>query len=108
NQNTASNNTSFAIGMSNNVSGVQSTAIGYAITNAIDNSVMVGPGDTSKLTILNTQRAGFGTTSPYADFAIHANNGDTNTTLFAIGSSTASATSTLFSVSNTGSTTLFQ
>ena len=46
---------------------------------------------------------GIGTSSPYAKLSVHANNGDTNTTLFAIGSSTASATTTLFSVSNTGS-----
>ena len=51
---------------------------------------------------------GVGTSSPFAKFSIQNNNGDTATTLFAIGSSTASATSTLFSVSNTGSTTLFQ
>jgi trimeric autotransporter adhesin len=51
---------------------------------------------------------GIGTSSPFAKFAVHANNGDTATTLFAIGSSTATATTTLFSVSNTGSTTLYQ
>ncbi|MEI7720001.1 MAG: tail fiber domain-containing protein, partial [bacterium] len=45
---------------------------------------------------------GIGTTTPFAQFAIHADNGDTNTTLFAIASSTASATTTLFSVSNSG------
>ncbi|MDO8622513.1 MAG: hypothetical protein Q7R80_04750, partial [bacterium] len=45
---------------------------------------------------------GAGTTTPYAKFAIHANNGETNTTLFAIASSTASATTTLFSISNAG------
>ncbi|MEI7720120.1 MAG: helix-turn-helix domain-containing protein, partial [bacterium] len=45
---------------------------------------------------------GVGTTSPYATLSVHANNGSTNTTLFAIGSSTASATTTLFSVDNTG------
>jgi hypothetical protein len=45
---------------------------------------------------------GVGTSSPFAKFSIQSNNGDTATTLFAIGSSTASATTTLFSVSNTG------
>lgn len=45
---------------------------------------------------------GIGSTSPFANFSIHANNNDTNTILFAIGSSTATATSTLFTVSNTG------
>lgn len=45
---------------------------------------------------------GIGTTSPYAKFSIHANNGDALTTVFAIASSTASATSTLFTILNTG------
>lgn len=45
---------------------------------------------------------GMGSTSPSAKLSVHAQNGDLNTTLFAIGSSTASATSTLFSVDNTG------
>lgn len=45
-----------------------------------------------------------GTTTPFASLAIHANPNDTipYATLFAIGSSTASATTTLFSVLNTG------
>lgn len=45
---------------------------------------------------------GVGSTSPFAKLSIQANNLDTNTTLFAIGSSTQSATTTLFAVSNTG------
>ncbi len=49
---------------------------------------------------------GIGTTSPYAKLSVHANNGETNTTLFAIASSTATATTTLFSVSNTGVVTI--
>jgi hypothetical protein len=61
---------------------------------------------TEKLRITSTGLVGIGTTSPFSLASIHANNGDTNTTLFAIGSSTASATTTLFSVDNTGSTTI--
>ena len=45
---------------------------------------------------------GVGTSTPYAKLSIHANNGETNATLFSIASSTASATTTLFNVSNTG------
>ncbi len=41
--------------------------------------------------------------SPYAQFGIHAIAGATNTTLFAIGSSTASATTTLLTFLNSGS-----
>lgn len=43
-----------------------------------------------------------GSSTPFAKLAVHANNLETNTVLFAIGSSTASATSTLFSVDNNG------
>ena len=50
----------------------------------------------------NTSTFGVGTTTPFAKLSVHANNGDTNTTLFAIGSSTQSATTTLFSINNTG------
>jgi len=45
---------------------------------------------------------GIGTSSPYAKLSIHANNGETNTTLFSIASSTASATTSLFTVLNNG------
>lgn len=47
---------------------------------------------------------GYGTTTPYAEFAIHTPLGSTGatTTLFAIASSTPTATTTLFSISNVG------
>lgn len=48
-------------------------------------------------------KVGFATSSPFAKLAIHANSNDTFRTLFAIGSSTATATTTLFTISNTGS-----
>ncbi len=47
-------------------------------------------------------KVGVGTTSPLAKFAVHANNGETNTRLFEIASSTASATTTHFVVTNSG------
>ncbi|HVV39415.1 MAG TPA: immunoglobulin-like domain-containing protein [Candidatus Paceibacterota bacterium] len=50
-----------------------------------------------------TGNLGLGTTSPFAKLSVAAVSGDTNTTLFAVSSSTAAfATSTLFSISNTG------
>jgi hypothetical protein len=54
--------------------------------------------------LLATQRGvvGVGSTSPYSLLSIHANNGSTKTTLFAVGSSTATATTTLFNILNTG------
>lgn len=45
---------------------------------------------------------GIGSSSPSAKLSVHTNNGDTAQLLFAIGSSTATATSTLLSVTNTG------
>lgn len=60
----------------------------------------------SNLDVINANGLlGIGTTSPFAKLSIQANPNDpaVSTTLFAIGSSTASATTTLFSVNNTGS-----
>lgn len=45
---------------------------------------------------------GVGSTTPFAKFAIHTNNGDTTQVLFAIGSSTQTATTTLFSIDRAG------
>ena len=61
-------------------------------------------GDVFKITnyISDGGKVGIGTTSPYAKLSIHANNGETNDTLFSVASSTASATSTLFTILNTG------
>jgi hypothetical protein len=69
-----------------------------------------GSTNVTAATFNQTGNVGVGTSSPFARISIHANANDATpaTTLFAIGSSTASATSTLFSISNTGSTTLFQ
>lgn len=64
----------------------------------------------SKLTISSTTDATAGeiaisSTTPSSKLSIHAMNGGTYTSLFRIGSSTASATTTLFDIANTGSTT---
>jgi hypothetical protein len=45
---------------------------------------------------------GIGTSSPFANLSVHLGANENKTTIFAIGSSTASATTTLFSVGNTG------
>lgn len=63
-------------------------------------------GDTNVMTLQSNGSVGFGTTSPFSKISIHANNLETNTTLFAIGSSTATATTTFLTISNTGVTTL--
>lgn len=58
------------------------------------------------LTINNQGFVSVGSTTPYARLSVQGNAFDptTATTLFAIGSSTATATSTLFTVKNTGKT----
>src|SRR3989338_2416752 len=47
-------------------------------------------------------RIGLGTTSPYARLSIQQNTGDSTQPLFAVASSTASATTTLFVINNNG------
>ena len=54
------------------------------------------------MTLQNTGNVGVGTTTPWAKLSVHAMPGDTKLMLFAIASSTANSTSTLFSISNTG------
>lgn len=73
---------------------------------ATKNSTSNGVAPVTALTIDQNQLVGVGTTSPFAKFSVHANAGDTNTVVFAVASSTAVATTTLFSVGNTGSTTI--
>lgn len=60
------------------------------------------PATTTAFTLPSSGLLGIGSTSPYSKLSIHTNNGDTATTLFAIGSSTASATTTHFVITNTG------
>ncbi len=48
-----------------------------------------------------------GSTSPFAQLSVHANAGQTLLNLFSVGSSTASATTTLFRVANTGQVFLY-
>lgn len=63
-------------------------------------------GATGTTTITSAGLVGVGTTSPFANLSIHqfANAGTVNNTLFAIASSTASATTTLLSTTSGGQT----
>ncbi len=79
---------------------INSGTAGQVTYYAADGTTISG---TSTLFITPTGNVGVGSTSPFSKLSIHANNGETNTTLFAIGSSTASATSTLFMVNAQGS-----
>ncbi len=58
---------SVAIGNSNNTTGAaNSVAIGKGITNNIASSLMIGPSDSAKTTILSSGNVGIGTSSPSA------------------------------------------
>ncbi|KND47939.1 MAG: hypothetical protein AB199_04245, partial [Parcubacteria bacterium C7867-004] len=66
---------------------------GDAPTNTLDGNVLLA----------NLRgKVAVGSTSPYAKLSIHAADGATDGALFAIGSSTAAATTTLFTIGNTG------
>lgn len=84
-----------------------STTPGYISPNTINGYAPgIGVTGNSNFNMGTNSMTGFGSSSPYANIAIHANNGELTKYLFAIGSSTQTATTTLFSVSNTGSTTI--
>lgn len=75
-----------------------------ASNNMLDiGNIIYGANNFAVLSGIATGTIGIGSSSPYARLSVHANSGELNPTLFAIGSSTVSATSTLFSISNTGS-----
>lgn len=61
---------------------------------------------TDTLILDENNNVGIGTTTPFAKLTVHANDGETNDTLFSISSSTASTYDSLFSVSNSGLTSL--
>src|SRR3989338_5377752 len=71
------------------------------IGNVLYGSGIYNGSSVSAAPVLNS-KLGVGTTTPFAKLSIHAFNGETNTALFAVASSTASATTTLFSILNTG------
>ncbi|MDE1941289.1 MAG: hypothetical protein KGI66_04175, partial [Patescibacteria group bacterium] len=97
----SSGNGSFAFGNNMTASGNYSTAFGSGFTNNVANSFMIGYSSTPTLTV-NSTNVGIGTTSPYANLSVNALNGSANTTLFAVASSTANSTTTLFAIGNTG------
>ncbi|OHA85380.1 MAG: hypothetical protein A2591_01645, partial [Candidatus Yonathbacteria bacterium RIFOXYD1_FULL_52_36] len=85
--NQATTSESIAFGNGNNAGGAASVALGYynsayagnsiAIGNSVINntadSLMIGPSDTAKLTILSSGNVGIGTTSPYAKLSVAGN-----------------------------------
>jgi hypothetical protein len=98
----------------NSTTGDFNIAIGSNVSPSITNganqldigNVLFGTGMYSAGTVSGNSVAngliGIGSTSPFAKFSIHSMNGETTNILFAIGSSTQTATTTLFSISNIG------
>jgi hypothetical protein len=73
-------------------------AIGNYTAVSSSNSLVIGSASSTYAV-----NVGIATSSPFAKFSIQANSADANTTLFAVASSTASATTTLMKLTNTGS-----
>ena len=77
------------------------TTLGDSITDTTTvNGTLTVTGTTTASTVAGN--FGIGTTSPYAKLSVQAGSGDTNQTLFVIASSTSSATTTHFVITNTG------
>lgn len=76
----------------------RSTNSGSLTLQQIDTSAVV----TNPLIVTSTGSVGVGSTTPTGKLSVNANNTETNSTIFIVGSSTASANTTLFAVSNTG------
>ena len=62
----------------------------------------VTAGGAERLRVTSGGNVGIGSTTPFGKFAISANNGDTNSVLFNIASSTANATTSILTVLNNG------
>ena len=94
--------TSFGTTTNNIWTSLQQFAAGASTTElSVYNGAFFGATATSTFT--NTGNLGIGTTSPYANVSIADLPGNIETTAFAVSSSTAGfATTTLFSISNTG------
>lgn len=85
-----------------NVSNTQSNQLN--IGNVIFGTI---PATTTAFKLPTSGSIGIGTSSPFAKFSIQTNNGDTSQVLFAIGSSTQTATTTLIAADNTGALSFF-
>lgn len=95
-------------GVSFNINGFNSSGVGTITTNSGSQKTFqfynIGAGGLQTVFAGSAggDIVGIGTTSPWAKLAISANNGETNTRLFDISSSTATATTSLFTVLNSG------
>jgi len=95
------NNGSYNIAIGQNVNLPSDSDQQLNIGNLLYGTNLYNGASSSSAPVLNGN-VGIGSTTPWAQLSVHAVNGSTNKTLFAIGSSTASATTTLFVVNNAG------
>jgi Chaperone of endosialidase/Domain of unknown function (DUF5011) len=95
-------------GSSNSWQSVPAANLIFATTPTLSSPGSASP--VERLYIDDNGNVGIGTliagTAPGAKLYVNADNGDTNSTVFVVASSTANATTTLFSVANTGNATL--
>ncbi len=68
--------------------------------------LVLGTNNLARLYISSAGLVGISSTTPAAKLGLHLLDGDTNRLAFSIGSSTSNSTTTLFSISNIGSTTV--
>jgi len=103
NQNIASSSSATALGFQNIASAAGAVAVGNGVSNSIASSLMIGPSNSSKLTILSSGNVGIGTSSPWAKLAVQDAYGS-QAPLFDVASTTSSgfATSSIFSVAASG------
>lgn len=93
---------SFNIALGTNVTlPALSSSAQLNIGNVIYGSTLYSGSTVSSYPVVNG-RIGIGTTTPYAKLSIQAMLGETNNTLFAVASSSAAATTTLFAVDRVG------
>lgn len=93
------------IGLGNNVTFPSSTGLNQLNIGNLIFGIL--PATSTAFVLPTSGSIGIGTSSPFAKFSIHTNNGDTNNVLFAIGSSTQTATTTLIAADNTGALSFF-
>jgi hypothetical protein len=85
--------------------GTERAALVYQLGTGVTPSLQFLTASAERMRLTSTGNLGLGTTSPLAKLSVHANSSETNKYLFEVASSTASATTSLFSITNTGSTT---
>jgi hypothetical protein len=96
-------NSNLTTGSNNIIIGYNIPALSATNNNQLNiQNILWGTNNSGTAGTLSTGTFGVASSSPWATLSVQGVNGATNTTLFAVASSTQSATTTLFSVGNTG------